>query len=637
MASLTDGTKAGTITSGTTPLGTTPAGFQPITGSDGVAKLPTLPVVGTGSSYSSEKGQTLVETAKNDLSKIQYGDQVTDSMGRTGTAMYDAKTGKPLVNPNAKTNGTTPTSTTQTGTPDTTKTGGGLTVAEVAQLGGNISDYKLNTDGTYSPKPKLSDNEQRVADAKAEYDKYTTMLQQMGLASADTSGIAASWDARIKDMEASNNSRQAALRQTGIRSGSQYTGGAGGVWGSILSGEEIAGIGRIKDLQTQKLAAIMDAKNAAETQNWGRMVKLADIAKTKYTDQQDALKKLNEATAEQDRKLKIETAISNAYSSGITDPSKLFSLLAKGGVAVTTKDIKDFIDNVKPDQKALGDLLTTMRNNGADDNSIKSVSDAYNNGGNLTDAYLKAGKYAASGSGIVGEYNYAKANGYTGTFSDYQNEDANRKLRVTTGGGLSPTILTKVQGIAGQFDNEQVVKDYNTAATQVSYINTLGDKPTDDIARVYAFAKVMDPNSVVREGEYKTVQDYAQAVMQSAGLKAQRVFTNTGFLTDEARTFMQNTLAARLKTQEKTFKNVYDEYGRRINKISGQNDGTDYLTDYSKGYTTADSIINSDKQMTERIASWVTEAPENRQRYYDAKANFPDATPAELKDVLQIP
>lgn len=43
------------------------------------------------------------------------------------------------------------------------------------------------------------------------------------------------------------------------------------------------------------------------------------------------------------------------------------------------------------------------------------------------------------GSGIIGEYNFAKANGYTGSFEQYQNEDANRKKTAnsitTTGGG----------------------------------------------------------------------------------------------------------------------------------------------------------------------------------------------------------
>ena len=46
------------------------------------------------------------------------------------------------------------------------------------------------------------------------------------------------------------------------------------------------------------------------------------------------------------------------------------------------------------------------------------------------------------GSGAVGEYNFAKSQGYTGSFSQYQNEDANRKARAVSAAndsGLSTT------------------------------------------------------------------------------------------------------------------------------------------------------------------------------------------------------
>ena len=150
--------------------------------------------------------------------------------------------------------------------------------------------------------------------------------------------------------------------------------------------------------------------------------------------------------------------------------------------------------------------------------------------------------------------------------------------------GLSTSVLTKVQTIAGQFDGEQAVKSYQLTAEAIDAVRNAGNTPTDDIQRVYAFAKVMDPNSVVREGEYKTVQDYSQAVLQAAGLKAARVFTNTGFLTPEARKFMLSTLENRFKSSEKAYKNIHSEYGRRIDKITGDSDGIDYITDYSKPF-----------------------------------------------------
>jgi len=51
------------------------------------------------------------------------------------------------------------------------------------------------------------------------------------------------------------------------------------------------------------------------------------------------------------------------------------------------------------------------------------------------------------GTGAIGEYNFAKDNGYTGSFSQYQNEDANRKAKAA--GGTSNT-LSRDQLAAGE-------------------------------------------------------------------------------------------------------------------------------------------------------------------------------------------
>lgn len=154
-------------------------------------------------------------------------------------------------------------------------------------------------------------------------------------------------------------------------------------------------------------------------------------------------------------------------------------------------------------------------------------------------------------------------------------------------GTLPANVATRVQTVAGQFDAEQAVKQYQTIAETVDAVKSAGVNPTDDIQRVYAFAKVMDPNSAVREGEYKTVQEYATSLLQRTGLSANRVFNNDGFLTDQARSFINTTLDNRLASSKKAFDNIYNSYGQRIDKITGQNDGTDYITNYSDAFKAA--------------------------------------------------
>lgn len=167
----------------------------------------------------------------------------------------------------------------------------------------------------------------------------------------------------------------------------------------------------------------------------------------------------------------------------------------------------------------------------------------------------------------VQEFQFAQSQGYKGTFSQYQNEDANRKKSIAAAGvaGLTPNQVNQtVNGIANNFDNEQTVKDYNTVLSTMNALNKAGSNPTDDIQRVYAFAKIMDPNSVVREGEYKTVQDYSSALMQAAGIKLKRVFDNTGFLTPEARTMMNTTLGNVLAAKQDRYDNLSQQYQRQI-------------------------------------------------------------------------
>lgn len=151
--------------------------------------------------------------------------------------------------------------------------------------------------------------------------------------------------------------------------------------------------------------------------------------------------------------------------------------------------------------------------------------------------------------------------------------DQYQATRPTGGsGGLSASqINSNVNSIAGAFDNEPIVKEFNTIQGYVSLFNSLGTSASDDQARIYAFAKVMDPNSVVRESEYKTVQEYSQALLRAAGINVARVFTATGALSPDARTAMANTLNTKLQVQSGLYNQVSSEYQRQIDAAySGQ-------------------------------------------------------------------
>lgn len=187
------------------------------------------------------------------------------------------------------------------------------------------------------------------------------------------------------------------------------------------------------------------------------------------------------------------------------------------------------------------------------------------------------------------EYLLAKKDGFTGNYTDYQNADANRKAKAAGSGnglGLTPNqINSTVNQIAGAFDNEPIVKNFNVLAEGKAFADSISNNtsnPADQQGLIYAFAKAMDPASVVREGEYATVQKYAQSWAQTFGFNAQRIFSNSPFLTASAIANMKATINSKYQAAKKNYDNVHSEYQRQIEgAYSGQ---PRQITDYSKAF-----------------------------------------------------
>lgn len=150
---------------------------------------------------------------------------------------------------------------------------------------------------------------------------------------------------------------------------------------------------------------------------------------------------------------------------------------------------------------------------------------------------------------------------YTGTKA----QDANAPIKGWLAGLTASQINATVNQIAGSLDNEPVVKEFNTMNAYISSYKNLGTSATDDQARIYTFAKVMDPAGSVKEGEYKTVQEYSQALLNRYGIGLKRVFTASGTLSPEARIAMGKTLETRFSSQRAVYDQVSNEYQRQIN------------------------------------------------------------------------
>lgn len=161
---------------------------------------------------------------------------------------------------------------------------------------------------------------------------------------------------------------------------------------------------------------------------------------------------------------------------------------------------------------------------------------------------------------------------------------------------LNKTQESQVQSIYNSFDTEQTVKNFQIAQQWYKFTQGLDNNtnnPSDDIGLIYALAKAMDPTSAVREWEYSTVQKYNQSWADSFWFDAKRTFSNTVFLTPESRANIKKTISNQYNTIKGSYDNVYNEYGRRIDKTTGRNDGLSYLTQYANGSSNPVLDINS--------------------------------------------
>lgn len=136
--------------------------------------------------------------------------------------------------------------------------------------------------------------------------------------------------------------------------------------------------------------------------------------------------------------------------------------------------------------------------------------------------------------------------------------------------GKTSKVAQQSITMANQFDQNPIVKNYAVVQEGAQFANSTGNTSADDIGLLYAFAKVMDPNSVVREGEYATVQKYAQSWAEQFGFSAKRIFTNSQFLTDQAKANMRAVIAKKAAAAQSSYENFRTQASKKFENI-GEN------------------------------------------------------------------
>lgn len=189
-------------------------------------------------------------------------------------------------------------------------------------------------------------------------------------------------------------------------------------------------------------------------------------------------------------------------------------------------------------------------------------------------------------------------------------------------GGIYSMFDSKTAGAiikeGDKFGNAPIVKKYNDIVSAANFINAVDPNTTNSASHqavIYNFAKMLDPDSVVREGEYATVKKYSQSLLKKYGGEINQAISGKGFLSPEAIQAIQTESKNRVSAYQPQYDSLKNQYKNRINSVAGADVGDMVLLDYEEGYSGAGTGATG-------------------KTIEDYRAEYPDATDEELQQLL---
>lgn len=195
--------------------------------------------------------------------------------------------------------------------------------------------------------PEIRQAQRELDQAEQELNSYRNKVSDMLISDSELqselNSISTSFNLQQEEMQRINENRVQTIKTMGVRLGSRYTGGTGGVMGSIIAEEQRQGIARIAEIEAQKQAALAGAKRAAKEFNFQLYTNEINRAEEQQERKLEEVQQLREIQREREGELQKEvqqtyndSLIAGAIESGYTNPVDIFAAL---GGSVSFDDI----------------------------------------------------------------------------------------------------------------------------------------------------------------------------------------------------------------------------------------------------------------------------------------------------------
>lgn len=147
--------------------------------------------------------------------------------------------------------------------------------------------------------------------------------------------------------------------------------------------------------------------------------------------------------------------------------------------------------------------------------------------------------------------------------------------------GLNEKDRAAALRVSNQFDTSDITKRHSIIQEGVNFVKSIPDNstnPGDDLGLIDAFAKIMNPGSIVRQQSADWIQKNATDIADRFKFDVKRINSTTQFLTPEARKALKETLLKRANSSQEEYNNFRKETSKKLQTIGV--DPEKFLVDY---------------------------------------------------------
>ena len=192
----------------------------------------------------------------------------------------------------------------------------------------------------------------------------------------------------------------------------------------------------------------------------------------------------------------------------------------------------------------------------------QTYSTAYSDSMNEEYLAAEAVMKGYSGNEIAGYINARKQGANPSDKTSIERQKAERETSLEVG--------KAVNDVTQQFLQQPITKNYIEVKTNLDFVNKINPdtaSATDKMALIYTFARVMDPSSAVREGEYASVGSNARSYVESLAINAEKVFNNPGELQPSHVRKLLVTLNNKYDSFIKQYEGLKKGYGQQVDNL----------------------------------------------------------------------